>query len=64
MRSVVEDLEAASKYLDDAECMAGNAAVLLERVSGSLAEDAQIAARLLDELRGRSRKALGALESV
>ena len=64
MRSVVEDLEAASKYLDDAECMTGNASVLLERVSGSLAEDAQIATKLIEELRERSRKVLGALENV
>lgn len=64
MRAVTEDLGAAVKWLDDAEQMARNATVVLERVSDSLADEAQAAAKLLEDTLARSRKALDALERV
>lgn len=64
MRAAMDDLGAATKYLDDAVLMARNAATLLERISEPLAEDSLTAARLLDETRHRTRRAQDALESV
>lgn len=64
MRPVIEDLSSAAKWLDDAEQMTRNASVLLERVSDSLADEAQAAASLLEDTVQRTRRALASLEHV
>lgn len=62
--SVSDDLASAAKWLDDAESLTRNASVLLERVSDSLADEAQAAVSLLADTRERTRKALASLEHV
>ena len=62
--SVSDDLASAARWLDDAESQARNASVLLERVSDSLADEAQAAVSLLSDTRGRTRRALAAMEHV
>ncbi|MGH3347869.1 MAG: hypothetical protein ACRDO4_12900 [Nocardioides sp.] len=59
---ISDDLASAAKWLDDAESLTRNATVLLERVSDSLADEAQAAVSLISDTRERTRKALASLE--
>jgi hypothetical protein len=61
MASVVDDLEHAARYLEDARLAAKNAVVLLDRISGSLTDDAIWAKQLLEETRDRTRRAAESL---
>lgn len=63
MASLTDDLQHSAKLLDDAELMTRNAATLLNRVSGSLAEDVMIAARILEESQDHVHRTLTNLDS-
>ena len=61
---VVEELDEAAKYLEDAWHAARNGAALLDRVSQSMGDDARSAMAALEDIRSRARVAVETLESL
>jgi hypothetical protein len=64
MSGIVDDVHHAAKYLEDAQVLTRNAVVLLDRVSGSMTEEALIAIQLLEETRSRVKHTATTLESL